>query len=804
MDLELGDVNEQPSIQNENLEKSDDFISADAADSESDLFTEAKQKILVKVLADVYEEIFLQQEDQKYLNDVEILCKNGEKLHLPALLLASISPCFRNMAPMAEMMEQFCLIVPDVEKKELETFFKCLCHIDEIPNDPEQIEVLERIMNALCSECQTADETLEGLELFDQDLISSKFSPIKKPTNTENKENFEPDKPKRKVGRKKGQKMNIKSEPYIKTEIMDSHRTSAVYGLRTTVKRKRFTDEVSEPSDLDSEEEDEAFLDSSDEYAPDDDKAFEEEEEPSEEEDELLEDDLENDSDGVVDESELLDSDDEIIDASVDMKKELKSKDHDSFTVRVCDDGTIEVISQEEASAASETPNKPRPRGRPRKRPKVEDSELVGIGRVVSVMEDEDASQLAFKGKKIYAAAKSNPKSLLKPSGQAPLPLILFCSVCEAQCNGQAELRHHVANHHKGSKFFVMPKNNPHRECAPCQVLMKSYEALIEQEDPGEFTQKDVCFPCPHCRRRYLGHLGGLTSHLINDHRNTISNDLCNKSEDYYFAIKRTDEKVLTCDFCKKILPHSTALNKHLISCPANDSGCSAGLFCHICGKMFAQQRYLKDHLSRHGKDQVNRPRDFMCGLCPVTCISEANLNKHMDREHSNKDPDDDFVLHEGCERCTCLFQSYLDNKATLNIPFREMVFKCPHCCMVLYANHKHAPRYLFNHINKFHTDPDINDFTLGGQDPSEFRLRSKTENDSLTCEFCGFTSKTRANHNVHLSTCKQSTVPCRPGYMCDTVSIDRNLAKSFSDVRVTSLIFFLISVDSLPELRSI
>merc|ERR1712018_900944 len=138
MDLELGDVNEQPSIQNENLEKSDDFISADAADSESDLFTEAKQKILVKVLTDVYEEIFLQQEDQKYLNDVEILCKNGEKLHLPALLLASISPCFRNMAPMAEMMEQFCLIVPDVEKKELETFFKCLCHIDEIPNDPEQ------------------------------------------------------------------------------------------------------------------------------------------------------------------------------------------------------------------------------------------------------------------------------------------------------------------------------------------------------------------------------------------------------------------------------------------------------------------------------------------------------------------------------------------------------------------------------------------------------------------------------------------------------------------------------------------
>ena len=28
---------------------------------------------------------------------------------------------------------------------------------------------------------------------------------------------------------------------------------------------------------------------------------------------------------------------------------------------------------------------------------------------------------------------------------------------------------------------------------------------------------------------------------------------------------------------------NSAALNKHLISCPDNDSGCSAGLFCHFC-----------------------------------------------------------------------------------------------------------------------------------------------------------------------------------------------------------------------------
>ena len=76
--------------------------------------------------------------------------------------------------------------------------------------------------------------------------------------------------------------------------------------------------------------------------------------------------------------------------------------------------------------------------------------------------------------------------------------------------------------------------------------------------------------------------------------------------------MKRTDVKVLTCEFCgKDEMPHTTAMNKHIIGCPSNDSGCSAGLFCHICGKMFAQQKYLKDHLARHGKDQVSLIRQI-------------------------------------------------------------------------------------------------------------------------------------------------------------------------------------------------
>ena len=41
----------------------------------------------------------------------------------------------------------------------------------------------------------------------------------------------------RRPGRKRGQKINVKNEPYVKTEVMETFRsTGASYGLRQTIK----------------------------------------------------------------------------------------------------------------------------------------------------------------------------------------------------------------------------------------------------------------------------------------------------------------------------------------------------------------------------------------------------------------------------------------------------------------------------------------------------------------------------------------------------------------------------------------
>ena len=48
---------------------------------------EEKRKFFAGILVDVYQDIYLLQERQKFLNDVELQCKDGEVLYVPSILL---------------------------------------------------------------------------------------------------------------------------------------------------------------------------------------------------------------------------------------------------------------------------------------------------------------------------------------------------------------------------------------------------------------------------------------------------------------------------------------------------------------------------------------------------------------------------------------------------------------------------------------------------------------------------------------------------------------------------------------------
>ncbi|XP_059099332.1 zinc finger protein 425-like [Tigriopus californicus] len=193
---------------------------------------------------------------------------------------------------------------------------------------------------------------------------------------------------------------------------------------------------------------------------------------------------------------------------------------------------------------------------------------------------------------------------------------------------------------------------------------------------------------------------------------------------------------------------------------------------------MFVEPQFLKEHLHRHGAEKLQKTRDYYCTFCPVTCTSEAHLQRHVDREHASTEMDMNFTLHENCLSCEAMYKSYLQNKATLSIPDEELAFKCPHCCTILFAHQKHAPRYLKNHVNKFHWDESVNDFTLKGLSPEEYKVRSRVDPDLFTCDFCGVKSDSREDHNEHLALCPANTSTSKPGYMCDTCGLIAGTAR--------------------------
>ena len=209
------------------------------------------------------------------------------------------------------------------------------------------------------------------------------------------------------------------------------------------------------------------------------------------------------------------------------------------------------------------------------------------LGKLIFVYEDEEMEQEKFQDLKLG----NNPRSLLKAktsSESSVQETILFCSVCKNQFVTMNQFLEHVAKEHKSSRFFTFPNKNPHKNCKSCQKLCQNYEDFYA-ENSGVLS-RNLVFPCPHCKRRFVGHFSALERHLFIDHRHCISTE---DSSDLNFQVKlREDLSLLKCDFCCKDFMSLQMVNKHLTICTDN-----AFLHCQICGKRFARDRDIREHL---------------------------------------------------------------------------------------------------------------------------------------------------------------------------------------------------------------
>ena len=279
----------------------------------------------------------------------------------------------------------------------------------------------------------------------------------------------------KKMAGKSIRKAKASVEPLIKKEVVvRNHRVGTTYGLRRNIKKVKFSDEISDPSDLEDDvQEDLLSVSESDEYKPDDeidggidnDIEDSEDDDISDENDDLDDEDNKSYADEVIDTDEEdlfyleqwddIDNEQQIVDSEeaitakdlVRLARQERSMANPTetmtmFTVKVCPDGTVEVLNQEEASkplqpgcetaialvapSMSEnnitelTPSrkastKSYVRGRKRK---IADDHgnFIGFGRVVHIMEDEKEVEIgSLQSRVMYSTDKLiNPRSLLK------------------------------------------------------------------------------------------------------------------------------------------------------------------------------------------------------------------------------------------------------------------------------------------------------------------------------------------------------------------------------------------------------
>ncbi|CAL8362634.1 unnamed protein product [Merluccius merluccius] len=137
---------------------------------------------------------------------------------------------------------------------------------------------------------------------------------------------------------------------------------------------------------------------------------------------------------------------------------------------------------------------------------------------------------------------------------------------------------------------------------------------------------------------------------------------------DAFFKIKyrlrehlrsHTQEKMVACPTCGCMFSSNTKFFDHLHR-QAEPEG---SLVCEHCGKAFANERLLRDHVRQH----VNH---IKCPLCDMTCTTLATLKIHIKFRHCDERP-------FSCDFCESSFKNQHDLRKHMETHNEGAAYRC-------------------------------------------------------------------------------------------------------------------------------
>ncbi|CDQ90539.1 unnamed protein product [Oncorhynchus mykiss] len=184
---------------------------------------------------------------------------------------------------------------------------------------------------------------------------------------------------------------------------------------------------------------------------------------------------------------------------------------------------------------------------------------------------------------------------------------------------------------------------------------------------------------------------------------------------------------------------------------------------CHICGKKFRSQGFLKCHMKNHPDHHLKK---YQCTDCDFTTNKKVNFHNHLE---SHK-----LLVHRKYNRTTPEYTEYTrryheDSQLGSNkLILRDKESKLHHC---KYCDYETAEQGLLNrHLLAVHSRNFAHvcvECTKGFRHPSELKkhMRTHTGEKPYCCPHCDFRCADQSNLKTHIKSKHGADLPFKCGH---------------------------------------
>ncbi|XP_071396713.1 histone H4 transcription factor [Centroberyx affinis] len=233
----------------------------------------------------------------------------------------------------------------------------------------------------------------------------------------------------------------------------------------------------------------------------------------------------------------------------------------------------------------------------------------------------------------------------------------------------ELEVHAHFHNYHGKLKFIGTQLLKSHPNLPSCNQDPHS-NYLVSEGSEGLVCQWEHCdstFNNPEWFYRHVDNHVQCTEQQPLSHQQQAL--FCHwRGCDAFFKIKyrlrehlrsHTQERVVACPTCGCMFSSNTKFFDHL----HRQAEPQVSLVCEHCGKGFANQRLLRDHVRQH----VNH---IKCPLCDMTCTTLATLKIHIKFRHCDERP---FP----CDFCESSFKNQHDLRKHMETHNEGAAYHC-------------------------------------------------------------------------------------------------------------------------------